>query len=274
METPETIRTSLQKGEWVTSVDFKDAYFHIPIQEQSRKYLRFHIRGRTYQFKALPFGLSTAPMEFTVLAEEVKLMAIHRGIRIHQYLDNWLVRAKSHRACLQHTQTLVQMCQELGWLVNTDKSELEPKQVFNFVGYQFDLRSGRVRPTPNWWQSLQHKIHILLSMPACPVRQFIPDRFTHSHGKTSSPRSAAHETHSVASQKQLEGTRISREDYPSTQVPASTLTMVARRKQCFARSAVTPNKACSADIYRRIKRRVGRSLKRAHCKRVLVSAGK
>ena len=31
METPETIRTSLQQGEWVTSVDFKDAYFHIPI---------------------------------------------------------------------------------------------------------------------------------------------------------------------------------------------------------------------------------------------------
>ena len=30
METPETIRTSLQQGEWVTSIDFKDAYFHIP----------------------------------------------------------------------------------------------------------------------------------------------------------------------------------------------------------------------------------------------------
>ena len=54
METPETIRTSLQQGEWVTSIDFKDAYFHISIQEHSRKYLRFHVQGRTYQFKALP----------------------------------------------------------------------------------------------------------------------------------------------------------------------------------------------------------------------------
>ena len=67
METLETIRTSLQQGEWVTSIDFKDAYFHIPIQEQSRKYLRFHVQGKTYQFKALPFGLSTAPLEFTVV---------------------------------------------------------------------------------------------------------------------------------------------------------------------------------------------------------------
>ena len=173
METPETIRTSLQQGEWVTSVDFKDAYFHVPIQEQSRKYLRFHVQGRTYQFKALPFGLSTAPMEFTVLAKEVKLMAINKGIRIHQYLDDWLVRARSQETCLHHTQILVRMCQDLGWLVNLEKSELEPKQVFDFVGYQFDLRSGRVRPTPDRWQSLQDKIQVLLLLPACPVRQFM-----------------------------------------------------------------------------------------------------
>ena len=173
METPETIRTSLQQGEWVTSVDFKDAYFHIPIQEQSRKYLRFHVQGRTYQFKALPFGLSTAPMEFTVLAKEVKLMAIRKGIRIHQYLDDWLVRARSLEICLQHTQILIKMCQDLGWLVNLEKSELEPKQVFNFVGYQFDLRFGRVRPTPDRWLNLQDKVQTLLSLPACPVRQFM-----------------------------------------------------------------------------------------------------
>ena len=101
------------KREWVTSIDFKDAYFHIPIQEQSRKYLRFYVQGQTYQFKALPFRLSTAPLEFTVVAKEVKLMAIHKGIRIHQYLDDWLVRARSHQVCLQHTQDLVKICQEL-----------------------------------------------------------------------------------------------------------------------------------------------------------------
>ena len=83
--------------------------------------MRFHIQGQSYQFKALPFGLSTALMEFTVVAKEVKLMALQRGIRIHQYLDDWLVRATSHQTCLQHTQTLVALCRELGWLVNEEK---------------------------------------------------------------------------------------------------------------------------------------------------------
>ena len=124
-ETPETIRISLQKGEWVTSIDFKDAYFHIPLQEQSRKYMRFHVQDQTYQFKAPPFGLSTAPLELTVVAKKVKQMAIRKGIRIHQYLDDWLVRGTSHQVCLQHTQDLVKICQEIGWLVNLEKSELE-----------------------------------------------------------------------------------------------------------------------------------------------------
>ena len=173
METPETIRTSLQAGEWVTSIDFKDAYFHIPIHSQSRKYMRFHLQGRSYLFKALPFGLSTAPMEFTVVAKEVRLMALQKGIRIHQYLDDWLVRASTQLTCLRHTQTLVTLCQELGWLVNKEKSELVPKQVFNFVGYQFDLKEGRVRPTEDRWQTLTDKIRSIMSDPVCPVRRFM-----------------------------------------------------------------------------------------------------
>ena len=74
--------------------------------------LRFHVQGRTYQFKALSFGVSTAPMELTVGAKELKLMAMHKGIRIHQYLVDWLVKATSHQVCLRHTQDLVKICQE------------------------------------------------------------------------------------------------------------------------------------------------------------------
>ena len=83
------------------------------------------------------------------------------------------MRATSHQACLQHTQDLVRICKELGGMVNLEKSELEPKQIFDFVGYQFDLKTGRVRPTPNRWQSLQDKLLEILSLPACPVRQFM-----------------------------------------------------------------------------------------------------
>ena len=80
METPETIRVSLHKGEWVTSLAFSDAYFHIPIHPRSRKYLWFFLNSKAYQFTALPFGLATAPLEFTKVVKEVKLMAQARGM--------------------------------------------------------------------------------------------------------------------------------------------------------------------------------------------------
>ena len=61
---------------------------------------------------------------------------------------------------------------------------------------------------------------------------------------------------------------------PNSQVPAPPPTLVAKRRQYSHRSTITPNKTCSADFYRRIKRRVGRSLKQTHCKRVLVTTRK
>ena len=146
METPEIIRTSLQQGEWVTSIDFKDAYFHIPIQEQSRNYLRFHALGQTYQFKALPFGLFTAPLEFTDIAKEVKLMAIHKDIRINQYLEDWLVRARSLQTCLQHTQDFVKMCQQAG--LAGEFREIR-------AGAQTNLRFCRLPVGPQVWSNLQ-----------------------------------------------------------------------------------------------------------------------
>ena len=85
--------------------------------------------------------------------------------RILPHTNSQSFTATSHQTCLQHTQTSVALCPELGWLVNKEKSELDPKQVFNFVGYQFDLAEGKVRPTPVRWTD---KIQSILSGPVCP----------------------------------------------------------------------------------------------------------
>ena len=153
------------------------------------------------------------------------------------------------------------------------KSELDPKQVFNFVGYQFDLREGKVRPTPERWQTLTDKILSILSGVPGPAVH-VPHRPSNSHRKASPLRSTSYETHTVALEKQLEGTRITGKGDTRPQVAPPPRKVVAGGKQCAFRSTITPTKTCSADIYRRIKRRVGRSLKRTHCKGNLVPSRK
>ena len=60
----------------------------------------------------------------------------------------------------------------------------------------------------------------------------------------------------------LEGPRITRKGDTSPHVAPPTLKMVAGGEQYAPRSIITPIKTCPANIYRHIKRRVGRSLKR------------
>ena len=274
METPETIRTSLLQGEWVTSVDFKDAYFHIPIQEQSRKYLRFRVQDRTYQFKALPFGLSTAPMEFTVVPKEVKLNGHTQGYK-NPPVPRQLVGESQIPPNL--SPTYPNACQNMpGSRLVGEFGKIRTGAQTNLQLCRLPVRP-QVRPGPtdtgpvakSSREDTSTFVTTSLSGPAVHV----PDRSADSHRKTSSLRPTTHETHSVASQEQLASTGISRKGHPFAQVSASSLAMVARGKQCPHRPTITPHKACCADIYRRIKRRVGSSLKRVYCKRILAGTG-
>ena len=102
----------------------------------------------------------------------------------------------------------------------------------------------------------------------------VPHRTSNSHSKANPPRSTSYETHTVALEEQLEHTRITRKGYTRPQVAPPPLKVVVAGKQCASRSTITPIKTCSADIYGHIKRRVGHSLKRMHCKGNLVHSRK
>ena len=48
----------------MASLDLQDAYLQVPIHHDSRRYLRFVVGERTYQFRVLCFGLTTAHRVF------------------------------------------------------------------------------------------------------------------------------------------------------------------------------------------------------------------
>ena len=62
---PSNLFFCLSNGDWVASIDLREMYLQVPVHLESRRFLRFVAHGRTYQFTALCFGLSTAPQVFT-----------------------------------------------------------------------------------------------------------------------------------------------------------------------------------------------------------------
>jgi len=163
MDTPALIRQNLIVGHWVFSLDLKDAYFQVPMHQSSKKYLRIEFLGQIYQFKALPFGLSTAPWLFTKIVRVVKDIVQSQGQSLFQYLDDWLGQAPTRSQAALRAQQLVQLCRELGFVINFQKSELEPTQQFDFVGIHYNLAIGICCVTTKNLEKVQKVITLLLT---------------------------------------------------------------------------------------------------------------
>ena len=138
IETIQSVLLSVRQGDWMASIDLKEAYLQVPVHPASRHFLRFVFRDKVYQFKALCFGLSTAPQVFTRVIAPVSVILHSMGIRMRRYL-----------------QTVFQLCHELGIVVNPQKSNLVPSQVVQCLGVIIDTTSFRASPSQGRISKLQ-----------------------------------------------------------------------------------------------------------------------
>ena len=103
MATLKDVSQSLRQGDWASTIDLKDAYLHVPIAKEHRRFLRFSWGGTQYQFRRLPFGLSSAPLTFTRVTLPLVTLCRTQGIRIIVYLDDFLVLGRSKGELRSHT---------------------------------------------------------------------------------------------------------------------------------------------------------------------------
>ena len=134
-------------------------------------------------------------------------MAQTRGIRIHQYLDDWLVRVPCRETTYPDSLGPVPQF-GLG-------SESEEIRINTSTGFQFCHLS--VRPID--WSCLSHSGKVGYPSTETKVHQglkplhsqviHVLDRTSYSNRETGMVRSSSHETHSVASEATLACTRES-----------------------------------------------------------------
>ena len=130
----------------MVSLDLQDAYLQVPVHPESHRYLRFCIGPQTFQFRALCFGLSSAPQVFTRVMAPISSIMHHFGYRILRYLDDWFVLGSSHQEVVQARDFLLSLCDKLGVMVNLSKSSLAPTQSIGFLGMTFQSTPLRAFP--------------------------------------------------------------------------------------------------------------------------------
>lgn len=130
----EDIRSALglvSPGDYLGTLDLKDAYFLVPIYSKHKKFLRFRFQGRLYQFSVLPFGLCSSPYIFTKIMKPVLNKLRLDGALLVLYLDDFLFVNKSKIECEGNIKTAVRFLENLGFVINFQKSSLTASKAAN-----------------------------------------------------------------------------------------------------------------------------------------------
>ena len=173
METIQSVLLSVRQGNWMASIDLKEAYLQVPVHPDSRHFLRFGAQGNVYQFSALCFGLSTAPQVFSRVMAPVSAILHSWGIRMRRYLDDWLVQSSSRESLLLDLRVVLGLCHELGIVVNPAKSHLAPSQVVQYLGVVVDSQSFRASPSPERVAKLRSTANAFLSCADPPASTWL-----------------------------------------------------------------------------------------------------
>ena len=157
----------------MVSLDLKDAYLQVPMHPESRKFLRFMVGGKVYQFKVLCFGLSTAPQVFTRVMSPVSAIFHRTRVRLRRYLDDWLLQASSREQVLLALKTVLRLCSSLGIVVNWENSQVIPTQRMVYLGVILDSISFRASPALKRVEKLLSIGDVFLSCAKQPVSSWL-----------------------------------------------------------------------------------------------------
>lgn len=125
----------IKNNDWLTKIDIKDAYLHVPLHPRTSRHLGIQLTdGTKWKFRAMPFGLNIAPSIFTRIMRVALKPLRQAGIRLVAYLDDILIISNSKEQAVDNTKKTIQWLEKLGFLINYKKSILCPAQRLEFLG--------------------------------------------------------------------------------------------------------------------------------------------
>ncbi len=162
----------IRSEDWFVTIDLKDTYFHVSIIPCHRKFLRFAFGGKAYQYRVLPFGLALSPCTFTKVVDAVLAPLRLQGIRILNYIDDWLILAQSEMEAERHRDVVLAQMKQLGLRLNAKKSVLSPVQRTTYLGVVWNSTTMQARMSPARIESILTSVKRVREGQSLTVKQF------------------------------------------------------------------------------------------------------
>ena len=126
------VALQLGRGALIAKTDIKHAYRQVPVHPEDRSLLAMCWRGQVFVDSRLPFGLRSAPLIFSAVADALEWIASQRTVnstRIFHYIDDFVVVGPPRSdACASSLLALTQTCDNLGVLIAPEKARQHTSQ--------------------------------------------------------------------------------------------------------------------------------------------------
>ncbi|GFW71089.1 retrovirus-related Pol polyprotein from transposon 412 [Trichonephila clavipes] len=99
----EDVLDTLQEAKVYSTLDLRNGFFHVDVDEHCRKYTSFIVPDGQFEFNKVPFGLSTSPGVFQRYVSSIFRDLTRKGIVI-SYLDDLVIPAKNEQPNLAPLQ--------------------------------------------------------------------------------------------------------------------------------------------------------------------------
>jgi ribonuclease HI len=134
------IQTARQ-GDFATSIDIKSAFNHIPTNPSAYSFLTFFFDGSAYTWLGMPFGAKHAPLVFTkVMRVVLGFIRKNWNVRCIGYMDDLLFLHQNKDELREITKEIGRYLEWIGWVLSTEKCEMEPSQNIVFLGWKWDFQ--------------------------------------------------------------------------------------------------------------------------------------
>ncbi|GFV81648.1 retrovirus-related Pol polyprotein from transposon 412 [Trichonephila clavipes] len=107
----------LQNAKIFTTPDLKNGFFHVAVNERSRKFTSFVTHNGQYQFRRMPFGLSTCPSTFMRYINAIFRHLISKSI-VLPYMDDVVIPAANESQALEYLKIVLQAAWDYGLEIN------------------------------------------------------------------------------------------------------------------------------------------------------------
>ena len=123
----------------MATIDLKDGYYSVKIDELDTKYQKFLLNSRLLKFVALPNGLPPWPRKFTKLTKPPLALLRIQGHTFAIYIDDTISVDDTFQSCLLTVIKTIKLFQSLGFVIHTEKSIFIPSKNVECLGFAIDL---------------------------------------------------------------------------------------------------------------------------------------